>query len=128
MSLAKIAAGANLFFFGGYGAALLFTPAALMREVMKSGVPYAKLNDIPYAIAQYLGAVYLSQALRMVRALTTAATMRYDLLGVGTIQLFLCLTSLGRLLAGIDKNAVTLTLPLGQGAMAALAFAGAASV
>ena len=44
MSLAKIAAGANFFFFGAYGAALVFTPAMLMREVMKSGVPYAKLK------------------------------------------------------------------------------------
>ena len=63
----------------------------------------------------------------MVRALTAAAFLREHLLGVGVIQLFLCVTSLARLALGIERNAVTLTLPVGQGLMAALSFAGMAT-
>ena len=91
LSLPQVAAGANLAAFSFYGGALLLKPATLMKEVMKSEEPAWKFADIPYALAQYLGAVYLSQALRMVRALTTAAMLRTDLMGVGIIQLFLCL-------------------------------------
>ena len=132
LGLAKVAAGANLFFFGVYGAGLVLKPNLLFKEVMKAEKGYGTLGDISYAVAQYLGAVYLSQALRMVRALgfwLPTAMMRSDLLGVGVIQLFLCLVSLGRLLGAfgpaVEKNEVTLTLPVGQGVMAALSFAGA---
>jgi hypothetical protein len=127
LGLAQVAAGANLITFAAYGSALLFRPDILMKEVMRSGAPAWNFGGIPYAIAQYLGAVYLSQALRMVRALTVRAFLREHLGGVGILQLFLCLTSLARLAGGIDRNAVTLTLPLGQGLMAGLAFAGALS-
>ena len=132
IGLAKVAAGANLFFFGAYGVGLLFKTNLLFKEIMKADKEYGTIGDISYAVAQYLGAVYLSQALRMVRALgiwLPTTIMKSDLLGVGTIQLFLCLTSLGRLLGvfgePIEKNEVTLSLPVGQGLMAALAFAGA---
>ena len=131
MGLATIAAGANLASFGLYGSALLFKPDWLAKNVMMArGIkaPGWKFGDLTYSLAQYLGAVYLSQALRMVRALMTVSMLRTDLMGVGIIQLFLCLTSVGRLLGGIEKNEVTLSLPFGQGLMAALAFAGSASV
>ena len=129
LSLAQVAAGANLATFTMYGSALVLSPSSLMKNVMKSDDSAVwSLASIPCAIAQYLGAVYLSQALRMARALTTAAMLKTDLLGVGIIQLFLCVTSLGRLLAGIEKNPVTLSLPVGQGIMAALSLVGAASV
>ena len=91
ISLPQVAAGANLATFAVYGGALLLKPGTLMKEVMKSDEPAWKFADIPYALAQYLGAIYLSQALRMFRALTTAAMLRTDLMGVGVIQLFLCL-------------------------------------
>lgn len=91
ISLPQVAAGANLATFAVYGGALLLKPGTLMKEVMKSDEPAWKFADIPYALAQYLGAIYLSQALRMFRALTTAAMLRTDLMGVGIIQLFLCL-------------------------------------
>ena len=127
LGLPQAAAGANLLSFGVYGIALILKPGWLMKNVMMSdddGTPW-KLNSIPCAICQYLGAVYLAQALRMVRALTWMPHMlRTDLLGVGFIQLFLCLVSLGRLACGIDKTEVTLTLPLGQGLMATLALLG----
>lgn len=127
IGLPTFAAGANLASFGLYGLALVLKPGWLMKNVMMSdddGAPW-KLNTIPCAICQYLGAVYLAQALRMVRALTWMPHMlKTDLLGVGFIQLFLCIVSLGRLAAGIDKNEVTMTLPLGQGIMAALALIG----
>jgi hypothetical protein len=126
LSISHVAAGANLATFGVYGAALVLKPAALMKDVMKSDTQWT-LGDVPYVIAQYLGAVYLSQALRMVRALTVAAMLKSDLMGVCIIQLFLCATSLARLAAGVDRNAVTLTLPAGQGFMAALSWVGYAS-
>ena len=127
VGIAQVAAGANLASFSIYGAALLFKPATLMKEVMKSDVSAWRFTDETYAIAQYLGAVYIAQALRMVRALSAAAFLKEHLMGVGVVQLFLCVTSLARLLKGLDRNAVTLSLPVGQGFMAALSFVGYAS-
>ena len=129
LSLAKTAALANLATFGIYGTALLLKPVNLMKDVMKSdAATELKFAEFPYAVAQYLGAVYLSQAFRCVRALMVAATMKEALLGVGIVQLFLCVTSLARLAQGLDRNSVTLTLPMGQGFMAALSFLGYSSV
>ena len=92
-----------------------------MKNVMMSDDEETwRFSGIPCAIAQYLGAIYLAQALRMVRALTWMKPMlRTDLLGVGFIQMFLhgFPSTVG---SGIEKNEVTLTLPLGQGVMAAL--------
>jgi len=127
IGISQIAAGANLATFSIYGTALLFGPAKLMKEVIKSESPMWKFAELPYAIAQYLGAVYMSQALRMVRALTTATLLKSDLLGVCIIQLFLCLTSLARLAGGANRNAVTYSLPVGQGFMAALSYLGYAA-
>ena len=126
LGLAQVAAGANLASFGLYGVALVLKPGWLMKNVMMSDDEETwRFSGIPCAIAQYLGAIYLAQALRMVRALTWMKPMlRTDLLGVGFIQMFLCMVSLARLASGIEKNEVTLTLPLGQGVMAALALIG----
>lgn len=126
LSLPQLAAGANLASFGFYGVALVLKPAWLMKNVMMSDNEAAwDFKGIPCAIAQYLGAVYLAQALRMVRSLTWMPHMlKTDLLGVGFIQLFLCIVSLARLACGIDKTEVTTTLPLGQGLMASLALIG----
>ncbi len=124
LSIPQIAAGANLASFGIYGAALLLKPSFIMRDVMRDDQPAWEFSSVPYAIAQYLGAVYLSQAGRMVRALRSAAMLKSDLLGIGIIQLFLCLTSLGRLIGGLERNSVSMSLPVGQGFMSALAFYG----
>lgn len=72
----------------------------------------------------HAGAFYLSQGLRMLRALGNPSMLKYDLEGIFVIQSLLCLVSLGRLAAGIAKDAVTLSLPMGQAFMAALALAG----
>ena len=124
LSLPQVAAGANLVTFSLYGSGLLFTPSALMKGVMRSDAPASKFGDIPFAISQFLGAVYLAQALRILLALTGRMALRSELLGVGIVQLFLCVTSLARLAGGIDRNAVTVSLPVGQGLMGALSFAG----
>tara|TARA_B110001452_G_scaffold253618_1_gene244494 strand:- start:1862 stop:2122 length:261 start_codon:yes stop_codon:yes gene_type:complete len=78
----------------------------------------------PTVPAPRAGAFYLSQGLRMLRALGTPSMLKYDLQGVVAIQSLLCLVSVGRLAAGIAKDAVTLSLPVGQAFMAALALAG----
>ena len=128
MSIAKVAACANLASFGLYGIALVLKPAMLMKNVMGSSDEAVwKFDGIPCTVAQYLGACYLAQAARMVTALATAS-IKSNLVGVGLVQLFLCLTSLGRLAAGIPKNEVTMSLPVGQGLMATLAFLGVRSL
>lgn len=129
LALPQIAAGANLAIFSLYGTALLFKPTALMKNVMKSDTAaFVEFKGVPCAIAQYLGAIYLSQALRMVCALTVAARLRTDLMGACFIQMFLAITSLARLIGGVEKDPVTLSLPVGQGLMAALSFAGARAI
>ena len=128
LTISQVAAGANLATFTFYGAALLFKPAAMIKTVMRSdGFDAIKFGDPIYAIAQYLGAMYLSQGLRMLRALGTPSMLKADLMGVGVVQSLLCVTSLARLLMGIAKDSVTLSLPFGQGLMAWLAFAGSAA-
>ena len=126
MGLAHIAAGVHFAHFALYGTALCFKPAMVMKTVMRSDAPPLEFASFPFAVVQYLGAVYLSQALRMVRALTTASMLKTDLLGVGIIQTCLFLVSLMRLALGAPQDSVTLTLPVGQGLLAALAFVGAA--
>ena len=64
----------------------------------------------------------------MIVALTTASMLKNNLVGVGLVQLFLCITSIGRLVSGIPKNEVTLSLPFGQGLMATLAYLGVQSL
>ena len=129
MSIAKVAAGANLASFGLYGLALVLKPAALMKNVLGSSDEAVwKFDGIPCAIAQYLGACYLAQAAQMIVALTTASMLKNNLVGVGLVQLFLCITSIGRLVSGIPKNEVTLSLPFGQGLMATLAYLGVQSL
>ena len=54
----------------------------------------------------------------------TKASSKSDLLAATVINSLLCLTSAGRIAGGVPANAVTLGLVAGQGAMAALSFAG----
>ena len=129
VSFAQIAAGANLMTFATYGSLLVFKPGMVMKTIMRSDAPPLQFKDFTYAVVQYLGAVYLSQALRMVRALTTGGSMLgSDLLGAGIIQTCLCLVSVARLIGGAPQDSVTLTLPMGQALMAILSFVGAASL
>jgi hypothetical protein len=124
MSLARVAAGVNLAPLAFYGLALLFKPVWMLRTVMRSEAPAWTFADATHAIAQYLGAAYLSQAVRLVRGLVTPGALASDLMSVSVFQGCLCLTSLLRLFRGIPKDEVTLSLPVGQGLMAALAFFG----
>ena len=128
LSFAQFAAGANLMTFATYGSLLVFKPGMVMKTIMRSDAPPLQFADFPYAVVQYLGAIYLSQALRMVRALTRTSMLGSDLLGAGIINTCLCLVSVARLLGGAQKDTVTLTLPVGQALMAALSFVGASTL
>lgn len=131
MGLAQIAAGANMAVFGIYGLALVFKPATMIVNIMRSAEPVWQFEDITYALAQYLGAMYISQAVRLYRALAGITALGSALSGVGTVQLCLCLTSLARVFwpgGNLVRDAVTLSLPMGQGLMSWLAFAGASSL
>lgn len=100
-------------------------PAAAAASPCSPATPHPS-HRILYlnVLASHTGAFYLSQGLRMLRALGTPSMLKYDLQGVVVIQSLLCLVSLGRLAAGIAKDSVTLSLPVGQALMAGLAYAG----
>ena len=120
----QLAAGVNGIVMLSYGSALVLNPSVLAKNVMDSDDP-PEFSEIGYAFGQYLGCAYLAQAMCMVRALWTPATAANDLMGITLLQALLCLTSLARLIFGnLDRNPVTLTLPMGQGLMAALALWG----
>jgi hypothetical protein len=123
--VSKLALGANFATWGFYGANLLARPNFILQSIMMA--PAAMDFLAPnYAVAQYLGAFYLSQTGRMAMALTPGNNVRVrgDLLGATVINTLLCLTSASRIAQGVPSNAVTLGLVAGQGAMAALSFVG----
>ena len=95
-----------------------------MQNVMMS--PTELSIDHPgHTLGQYLGAVYLSQALRMLRALTSPEMAKSDLMGAALLNSLLCATSLYRFVCGAAFNEVTMTLPMGQATMATLSYFGA---
>ena len=104
-----------------YGSALTLDPGALAKHVMSSPNP-PEFSDIGFAFGQYLGSAYLTQAALMASVLfcPAAGTQAHLLAGITLMQTLLCLTSLKRLFDGLEANSVTLTLPMGQGLMAAL--------
>ena len=122
LTLPKLAIGANIATWGFYGANLWVQPNFILQQIMMAPAAMDFLTP-NYAVAQYLGAFYLSQTARMAFALTKASS-KSDLLGATVINSLLCLTSAGRIAGGVPANAVTLGLVAGQGAMAALSFAG----
>ena len=122
LTLPKLALGANIATWGFYGANLWAQPNFVLQKIMMAPSPMAFLAP-NYAVAQYLGAFYLSQTARMALAFNKASS-KSDLLGATVINSLLCLTSVGRIAGGVPANAVTLGLVAGQGAMAALSFVG----
>jgi drug/metabolite transporter superfamily protein YnfA len=124
IGLSSVAASANLAIWGMYGLVLVTNPNWLMQNVMMSPTTLS-IDDVGHTLAQYLGAVYISQALRMLRALTHPEMAKSDLMGAALINSLLCATSLFRFLRGAALNEVTMTLPLGQATMATLSYLGA---
>ena len=109
--------------WGGYGVGLLFQPNVVLQKIMMAPTAMEFLTP-NYAVAQYLGAFYLSQTGRMVRGLKDSTMTKSDLFGATVINSCLCLTSLGRIVGGVPANAVTLGLVAGQGLMAAVSYMG----
>ena len=102
---------------------MLLKPNDLLKTIMMAEANFP-LGSPSCAVSQYLGAAYLAQAFLMARALRSATSTKADLQAGAVFQGLLCLTSLGRLAAGVAPNAVSLSLPVGQGLMATLCFLG----
>ena len=90
LTLPKLAIGANIATWGFYGANLWVQPNFILQQIMMAPAAMDFLTP-NYAVAQYLGAFYLSQTARMAFALTKASS-KSDLLGATVINSLLCLT------------------------------------
>ena len=90
LTLPKLAIGANIATWGFYGANLWVQPNFILQQIMMAPAAMDFLTP-NYAVAQYLGAFYLSQTARMAFALTKAST-KSDLLGATVINSLLCVS------------------------------------